>query len=192
MSTNPNYVLIIASGGIDSTACIHYYKKIGFNIELIFFDYGQLALKNELVAVSSIASYYNISVRKITIRHLDKFKDGLVLGRNAAFYFLALMHFKKPNGLISSGIHYGTGYYDCSEIFFNDIKKIFLEYSQGVISVGAPFLNFNKVDIIKYCTQEKVPIHLTYSCELGKEQPCGQCATCKDLISIYVRKKHKN
>ncbi len=39
------------SGGIDSTACINFYKKMEFNVEGIFFDYGLASNKinfNEL------------------------------------------------------------------------------------------------------------------------------------------------
>jgi 7-cyano-7-deazaguanine synthase len=53
-------------------------------------------------------------------------------------------------------------------------------------------LDFSKRDIWKYCKIEKVPIHLTYSCELGKKQPCGNCDTCKDLEKIYASSSESN
>jgi len=33
-------VLVLASGGIDSTACLFYYKELGHEIEALFVDYG--------------------------------------------------------------------------------------------------------------------------------------------------------
>jgi 7-cyano-7-deazaguanine synthase len=182
-------VLILFSGGIDSTACIKYYKNLNFNIDLIFFDYGQKARKQETEAVNKISDFYQLKITKIQIKKLGNYKDGLVIGRNAAFYFLALMHFQKAKGIIASGIHYGTDYYDCSEGFINEIQPIFDKYSLGTIIAEAPFINFTKGDIINFCKKEKSPLNLTYSCENGKKQPCGKCATCKDLIAINERKK---
>jgi len=190
LNTAKNYVLIIASGGIDSTACINYYKKIGFEIELIFFDYGQIARKKEIKAITAISNYYNSKLNIIQIKSKNTFQDGLIIGRNASFYFLALMNFNKKNGIIASGIHYGTGYYDCSDFFLNQIQIITDQYSHGAIKMEAPFLNFTKPDIIEYCKIENIPLHLTYSCERGRKQPCGKCATCKDLIAIYDRKNY--
>ncbi len=188
MDKSNNHVLIIASGGIDSTACINFYKNLNFDISLIFFDYNQAARKKEHDALCNISKYYKTSLKKVTIKDLGQFKNGLVLGRNAAFYFLALINFNKPNGIIASGIHYGTNYYDCSERFLSEIQIIVEQYSQGTIKIEAPFVNFTKTEIINYCQAEKVPLELTYSCELGKKQPCGKCATCKDLIAIYAIK----
>jgi len=40
--------LILLSGGIDSTACVHYYLDQKFDVKAVFIDYGQKARKNEL------------------------------------------------------------------------------------------------------------------------------------------------
>lgn len=190
MIKKKKHAIILASGGIDSTACINFYKNLNFDIFLIFFDYGQPSAKLEHKAISRIAHYYSIPFEKITIKNLRQFSDGLILGRNAAFYFLALMHFDQSDGVISSGIHYGTGYYDCSQNFIDQVNKLIYEYSQDTIRAEAPFIDFTKKDILEYCFLQNVPLELTYSCELGKKQPCGICATCKDLIAIYALKKY--
>lgn len=179
-----NCALILASGGIDSTACVNFYKKLNFTIKLIFIDYGQLAKEYEYDAVTAIAKYYDVFLQRIIIKNNEKFADGFVMGRNAMFYFIALNNFGETNGLIVSGIHNGTDYYDCSEIFISDMQKIFDQYSFGCIKLDAPFINFSKGDIVNYCRLENVPIHLTYSCELGRKQPCGICKTCIELITI--------
>ena len=188
MNISSNYVLIMASGGIDSTACIHFYKQLEFEVNLIFFDYGQPSRKKEYSAISSISKFYSIPLKKIVIKNFKTIKDGFVQGRNALFYFLALSNFEKDNGIIASGIHYGTNYYDCSEAFLIQIQEIFVKYSDSTIKAAAPFLSFSKVDIQNYCKKENVPLYLTYSCELGKRQPCGICKTCQDLLIINKNK----
>ncbi len=189
MKKNKNYVLVLASGGIDSTACINFYKNLKFDIEALFIDYGQLSRKNELSAITSITKYYKINLIKIRITKNQIHKDGLILGRNAFLCFAALMNFRKENGIIAIGIHSGTNYYDCSEKFSKQVQILFDGYAQGTIKIGVPFLNFNKKEIYNYCNFEKAPIHLSYSCELGRKQPCGDCSTCKDLQVIYASKE---
>ena len=39
-------VLVLLSGGIDST-CIHYYQNLGYNVKGLFIDYGQPAANQE-------------------------------------------------------------------------------------------------------------------------------------------------
>ena len=107
-------------------------------------------------------------------------------GRNAFFLHAALMAFKYTTGIIAIGVHSDTPYYDCSEQFIRDMQLSFDLYTDGRVGIGAPFLHWNKRDIWEYCHSKKVPIQLTYSCELGRDQPCGQCLSCKDLEALHA------
>lgn len=190
MTKRKPYSLILASGGIDSTACIKFYKNIHFEVEVLFIDYGQMSRKQEYESLLSIASYYKVKLIKLTVSNSNKkFNGGEVIGRNAFLYFTALMNFSKETGVIATGIHSGTNYYDCSNKFINQLEAVFYDYSKGSISIGVPFINFNKREIWDYCDIQKVPVYLTYSCELGRAQPCGLCDTCKDLEALYAGKK---
>lgn len=186
---NKNYVLVLSSGGLDSTACIRFYKKLKFEVEALFIDYGQSASSLELKSIKKISNHYKIKLNKVQVKNYNKFKDGVIPGRNAFLLFSALMNFKRPNGTIACGIHSGTNYFDCSKEFIEQIQELFEQYSQGTIKIGTPFLTFNKQEIFNYCISEKIPVELTYSCEVGNKKPCGKCATCKDLIAIYASKK---
>lgn len=184
-----NYVLILASGGIDSTACIQFYKNLDYEIDLLFVDYNHPSKEKETETVKRIAKYYSLQLQKIEIKNLNQISEGFVTGRNAFLLFCALLNFNRASGLIALGIHAGTVYFDCSPEFLNSSKLLFEKYSNGSIKPVAPFLQFSKMDIYNYCILEKVPIHLTYSCELGKDQPCGICNTCLDLVQLYDSKK---
>jgi 7-cyano-7-deazaguanine synthase len=184
-----NRVLVLSSGGIDSTGCIKFFKKMKFDVEAMFFDYGQISRRNEYKAVTDVANYFKVRLWVTKIKAETEFSNGLIQGRNAVFYFSGLMNFKWKSGLIASGIHKGTPYYDCSDSFLKDIQRIFDGYSNGTVKASAPFLMFSKKEIWNYCKNEKVPLKLTYSCELGLTQPCGVCDTCKDLLEIYASSK---
>lgn len=189
MVNQKNYVLILTSGGIDSTACINFYKKMEFNVEGIFIDFGQVSRRKEFKAVKKIAEHYQIEVKRIKLQNMLQVAGGEILGRNAFLIFTAILNFQNPYGIIGIGINKGTQYYDCSSKFLVQTQALLDHYSHETIKVGAPFLNFSKRDIIDYCLDNDVPLHLTYSCENGRRQPCGECLTCKDLEVIYAGKK---
>ncbi|KUO48824.1 MAG: hypothetical protein APF76_18260 [Desulfitibacter sp. BRH_c19] len=181
-----NYpVLVLSSGGIDSTAVIKFYLNQSFEVSTLFVDYGQLSLKNEEKAVTKVCEYYNVPLKKIGFFGFKKKTDGFILGRNALLLHIALMEFKQPKGLIGIGIHSSTSYVDCSNEFVNIMQASFDLYTNGCISIGAPFLNWGKKEICEYCVNNQVPLNLTYSCELGLDQPCGRCLSCRDLEVIY-------
>ena len=48
MRQNKNYVLLLASGGIDSTACINFYKNLNFDVEAIFVDFVSTLKKKRI------------------------------------------------------------------------------------------------------------------------------------------------
>jgi len=181
-------ITILHSGGIDSTALIHFYKKMDFNITSFFIDYGQLARKTELAAVKKVCRYYEISSKNIQVLGAAKFGPGDILGRNLFLISTALMFSKMQNGIIGIGIHAGTDYIDCNEPFVNACSEIIQLYSSGTIVLGTPFLKLSKFDILQYCRAEGVPLGLTVSCEKGKIPACGTCGTCKELKKLYARK----
>jgi 7-cyano-7-deazaguanine synthase len=192
MNKKKTYVVILTSGGIDSTACINFYKKLDFDIDSVFIDYGQKAKIQEYKAAKLIADFYNVNLRIIKLKSDKKMKTGEILGRNAFLIFTALLNFERNKGIISLGLHDGTPYYDCSKLFFEQAQIIISSYSQGMIQLNCPFLNFNKKEIYDYCLLEKAPLELCYSCESGNKKPCGKCSTCKDLKIIYASTDKQN
>jgi 7-cyano-7-deazaguanine synthase len=109
------------------------------------------------------------------------------MGRNGLFILAALMDMPAPVGIISLGIHAGTPYYDCSPEFMSKMQAIVDGYTRGRVSLAAPFLSWSKWDIYQYSRGNGLPIKLTYSCELGRIQPCGTCRSCADLEVLYAR-----
>lgn len=184
-----NNVMVLFSGGIDSTACVKYFLNNKIIPIGLFVDYGQLAAQKEHFASKKIAEYFNIPFKRIVITNSKKFGNGLIMGRNAFLLTLGLMNFDFENGLIALGIHSGTNYKDCNSSFISKMQDIFDEYTDGRIIISAPFIEFVKPEIWHYCKQNKLPLDLTYSCELGKDQPCGECLSCKDLEELNGTKK---
>lgn len=178
--------MVLLSGGIDSSACIQYYQENGFEVEGLFVDFGQLAVSRERKAVTRITKHYNIKSSVLTNKGFPPFRDGEIQGRNLFLVSSALMFLKSRHAIIALGIHAGTNYIDCSELFVQKLNVILDMYSSGKTTLGAPFLSFTKAEIFEYSKIKGLPVELTYSCELGLQQPCGKCSSCKDLRTLYA------
>lgn len=184
MSLKKN-VLILTSGGIDSTACIHYYLSLDFNVRAFFVNYGQQSLKQEYRCVQEISSYYKIELSFATCNFSNNFSNGELIGRNGFLVLTAIMANPEFKGLMSMGIHSGTPYYDCTPAFVKDMNRIVESYTNGQVKLNAPFLEWDKGMIYEYCKDEDVPVNMTYSCENGVE-PCGNCLSCLDRRILDV------
>lgn len=179
-------VLVLASGGIDSTACIAFYKDLNANVSALFVNYGQAAAEQERIAVRGACESLGVSLQEVAIESHVRFGGGAILGRNAMLYMVALQFGQPSAHQVSAGIHAGTPYIDCSQSFLDKINAIYDLYSNGAIVAVAPFIDWDKRKIWEASKSLKSPIELTYSCELGFEQPCKMCDSCKDLEALYA------
>lgn len=182
--SNPE-VLILLSGGIDSTACLHFYLELGRTPFGLFVDYGQRAAAREWKAVHDVASFYDVSAVRLQWEGIRLKNAGLISGRNAFLIIAALMEKPTPVSVIATGIHSGTGYADCTPEFMERMQAVLSMYQEAHVQLAAPFLEWSKADVIKYCLMRDVPVGLTYSCERGTE-PCGNCLSCKDRELLDV------
>lgn len=180
-SANLGKVCVLLSGGIDSSACVAFYLKQNFSVRCMFIDYGQVAAQREFPSAKAIAKHYNVPFSRLTWSGIHKKNSGLVFGRNVFLLVSTLMEMPKYTGIIAIGAHSGTNYYDCAPAFFRKMQSIFDAYTKGRIQIGVPFLKWTKRDIMTFCRSYRVPLELTYSCERGLDQPCGQCLSCRDL-----------
>jgi 7-cyano-7-deazaguanine synthase len=180
-----NNVLVLSSGGIDSTACINYYLNLNYSVSSLFVNYGQASRIKEGMASKKIAAHFKIPYQNLDIEFTNKFSSGYIKGRNALLLSIAFTHFEIQYGIIALGIHAGTNYADCGADFVDHMQTVFDDYSKGNIKIGTPFLKFKKHEIWIYSKINSIPLDLTYSCELGYSQPCGICDSCKDLKKLY-------
>lgn len=180
---NPE-VLILLSGGVDSTACLNFYLQLGRAPFGLFVDYGQRAASREWRAVRDLASFYNIPTTRLQWQGTRK-SAGLISGRNAFLIAAALLEKPESVSVIATGIHSNTEYADCSPEFITKMQAVLDTYEKAHVQLAAPFLDWTKADIVQYCFMEHVPVDLTYSCERGSE-PCGYCLSCKDRELINV------
>ncbi|MFT4115959.1 7-cyano-7-deazaguanine synthase [Bradyrhizobium sp.] len=175
---------VLFSGGIDSTSCVHFFKKGGHEVRGIFVDFGQAAARREEAAVDVLSGKLSIPVVKLRASSPTKFGAGELVGRNLFLIASALLLGRCHDGLLAFGIHSGTNYYDCSRSFLSRVEVLAQECSDGRVSVVAPFVDWSKDDIFSYFKAAALPLNDTYSCEAGAVPTCGICASCRDRVRL--------
>lgn len=178
--------VVLLSGGIDSSCCVAFYRQAGHEVKGVFVDYGQPANKREESSARAIAAHYAIPVDVIRSVGPPQILEGEIAGRNAFLIFTAMLHLLPKSGLMALGIHAGSPYYDCSEHFVDHVNALLAGYSDGKVSVAAPFLGRSKKAVFDFCREARVPVELTWSCEVGPLVPCGRCLSCEDRARLNV------
>lgn len=178
--------LVLLSGGIDSACCVAFYRQMGHEVMGVFVDYGQPVNAQEERSANAIALHYKIPLHIIRSSGPPKEFEGEIAGRNAFLTFAALLYSPDHTGLIVLGIHAGAAYYDCSKHFIGHLNALLSGYSNGTIAIAAPFLTWSKQSIYDYCIKNKVPVELTWSCEVGPLAACGHCLSCEDRGHLNV------
>lgn len=79
----------------------------------------------------------------------------------------------------------GSAYPDCSPAFVQAMNVAIEEGTANELHIEAPFVSLNKAEIVRLGLDLGVPYELTWSCYEGGDQPCGECATCRDRQAAF-------
>ncbi len=177
-------VLVLLSGGLDSSACLQFYKQIGRQPCALFVDYGQAAAINEEQAANAIAAHFDIQLHLAKWRGVRNKSTGNITARNAFLLFAALIESPPEITIVAIGVHDGTEYADCSATFIERMQFVYDLYTEGAVQVAAPFVSWSKSEVFAYAKANNLPVDLTYSCEAGGIPRCGKCLSCQDLEAL--------
>ena len=214
MNISKKKVIILASGGLDSSTVAGIARSSEAKIYGLSFDYGQRHNK-ELQAAKKIAKHFKFKDLKIVKVNLslwggssltDKKKqvpnkginkniipNTYVPGRNTIFISIALSYAEAINadliGLGVNALDY-SGYPDCRPDYIEQFQKLAnLSNKRGrenkPIKLWTPLLNLNKEEIIEMAFDHNVPIEETWSCYVGGSKPCEKCDSCRIRIKAY-------
>jgi len=190
-------VVVLASGGLDSSLLCLLLQNRGYDIKSIFINYGQLAFAREWEACQNAARYLSIdSPLYVDLSDFGaQIKSGLTTteidvanpylpNRNLLFLVVASSYAVSANisnvaiGLLSSHV-----FPDQTREFIKS-AELALRTSLGVnINVLVPLIGLNKYEVVRLAQHYNFPIHLTYSCHTGNETPCGRCISCLEIES---------
>lgn len=196
-------VVILTSGGMDSTTLLHYHKKQGDCIRAIAFNYGQrhakeleYAMQNakrlevpfQCVDLSSLAQVLpGSSQTDMTVSvpegHYaeDSMRTTVVPNRNMILLAIATGHaIAHHMDFVSYAAHAGDHavYPDCRPKFTAHMARIMGCCDWKKVKLLRLFIKISKADIVKIGLNAGVDFSQTWSCYKGGDIHCGRCGTC--------------
>lgn len=195
-------VLVLHSGGMDSTTCLFLAHRGGAEVISLGIDYGQrlavelmfaerqcatLGIKREVVKVA-----WHKPERVIPLdRSIDEMSatvsPAFLPGRNVLFLSLACAH---ASGIDADEVHIGlnaveySGYPDCTPQFLSAFVAMMAQANPGGPRIVAPLLHQSKPEIAALARELGIGEHDTWSCyrpqlKEGGVLPCGACDACR-------------
>lgn len=208
-------VVVVASGGLDSTTLAYWLDAEGWNLTLLGVDYGQrhcteLSFLRRTAAVLK-APYVQLNISDfgkhlagtaLTDQRVDvpagHYTDPsmhvtLVPHRNALLLDLAVgVAVSTKADAVAFGAHSGDHpvYPDCRPEFVKAYTQMVAVSNEGFLADGfevlAPFLTWTKADIVRLGAEVGVPFSDTWSCYRGGAKHCGKCGTCTERKEAFA------
>lgn len=202
----PRKVLVVASGGLDSTTAATQLVKQGYDVTLLHFNYGHVAEGPEEQAVRKIAEFLNVPLLEVNmdffrvVRHspllgegeINRRRGGIsgaefahewVPARNLIFIALAVALAEAYGyDYVATGINLEeAGAYPDNEMEFIRLLNQVLPYAVGPnkhVELLMPVGHLVKHEIVKLGLEVGAPLHLTWSCYDKGPKHCGRCGPC--------------
>ena len=212
-------IIILLSGGMDSTTLLWLAKREFEEVYAISFDYGQrhkveLKYAKELAKLAGVKEHFIVQ-----IPHYRSIKGSALIDesvevptgeypqneppittvpmRNLTFLSIASAFadsYEIP--YIGIGVHaLDVPYPDCRPEFIASAEaainagSVYVAKTKNRMHIYAPFLGMSKTDIALLGLKLGVPYEKTYSCYKGTEPPCGECPTCLQREEALKRAK---
>jgi 7-cyano-7-deazaguanine synthase len=200
-----SHVVVVASGGLDSTAAIALHHAAGDTITAVTVNYGQRHVR-EIRAARNVAAHYLIDHVIVDLADLGQVLTGSALtdpsvpvphghyaapamaatvvpNRNAILANVAVgVAVARKADAVVLGIHAGDHpiYPDCRPVFVDALAACVQVATDGYHTprVEAPFVWWTKTAIARFAARLAAPIDLTWSCYEGGDVHCGRCGTC--------------
>jgi 7-cyano-7-deazaguanine synthase len=201
-----NEVVLLSSGGLDSTTLAYWLRERGKTIIPIFFDYGQHCVEKEWttlrqvlpkdgvkpptrVDISAIfrgSSSRLISEADLWTETVDS-EDLYIPYRTLMFFSAgaAIAQTRRLTDVYSGFINSNHAKeLDCAATFLNSLDA--LSERVGPVRFSMPFREKTKKEVAEIAKHLAVPIGRTFSCQVFSDVPCGACPNCVDRIDALV------
>lgn len=198
-------VVVLLSGGLDSTTALHWAHRHHEVVCALSFDYGSNHAVRELECARWQAQALGIPYHEINLQNIsahlrsallsgadaiptadyeeDNLKQTVVPFRNGIFLAIAagIAESADAEGIViaaHSGDH--SLYPDCREDFMQAMAQAIALGTYAKLRILRPFIDFTKEQITALGAELGVDFSHTYSCYCGRPAHCGQCATCRE------------
>ena len=203
-----NKVLLLASGGLDSTTVAYQLAAEGIEVVPIFFNYGQHCVETEWTRVNEVLpsemqrpERFDISdifrgsqsrlIREADLWTEDIKDDDLYIPYRTMLFFAAAAARAQIVGILNVYTGFINSNHakeiDCTAEFMNNLDE--LTSTIGPVRFHSPFRYSSKADVARVAAELGVPIGRTYSCQASAQFPCGACPNCVERLSALKEAK---
>lgn len=203
-------VLVLLSGGIDSSTALHWAHREHTVTAALAFHYGSNHAERELACARYQAAQLGIPLHEVDLRPISRHLSSALLSGASAIptgdyeeenMRQTVVPFR--NGIflaIAAGIAESCGaeavviaahsgdhalYPDCREDFMQAMAQAIQHGTYAGLHILRPFISMTKGEIVTLGAQLKVDFNHTYSCYCGGEQHCGLCGTCRERREAF-------
>lgn len=195
---------MLLSGGVDSTVVLaEAVRRLGADaVGAVTFTYGQNQERQEVLSAAVVARHYGVFHRLVGLGsvfgpsaltgqldvpdgHAEEPDATEVPGRNLVLLATAAAI---ADGMGCSAIGFGAnaddagGYPDCRPAFLDPLRGAVSHGTRNRIVLRTPLLLRTKAQVHEFGRELQAPLHLTWSCYRGGEQPCGTCGACDSRL----------
>lgn len=204
-------VILIFSGGLDSTTLLYDLLDQGHEIFAITYYYGQKHLR-EIGCAKRICEKLNVDHKIVDISDLrdvmyssltakeakipeghyedENMKLTVVPNRNMCLISIAVSYaIGKQADYVYYGAHSGDHaiYHDCRPEFVEKMNEVIKICDWRRVELKAPYLLLNKGDIVKKGIELDVDYSLTHTCYRGGDKACGKCSSCNERLEAFEK-----
>lgn len=207
-------VVVLLSGGIDSTTVLYEAHQSSTVVAALSFFYGakhnaceipfaqwhaqHLSVPHVVISLNFMNEHFTSNLLQaggaIPVGSYDNqtmqktvvpFRNGVMLSIAAGF---AESH--QADAIVIAA-HAGDHaiYPDCRPDFMEAMASAIQQGTYAQIELQRPFIGMNKTAIIQRGAQLKVDFSHTWSCYVGGETHCGHCGTCLERREGFKQAK---
>lgn len=181
----PKFIVLLLSGGMDSTVLLYDLIAQGCRVFCVLFDYGQQH-QTELNYAKRHCKRLNVEFVIICLPTLrgSKLTGGsgsyVVPNRNAIMLSMAVnVAVESKADIVAYACNQEdvADFPDCRPEFVESFNEL-LRKAEIKVEVCAPYARKMKWEIGDIGRQLGVNMDDTWSCYVGGSQPCGKCPAC--------------
>lgn len=196
-------IVLIYSGGLDSTVLLYHLLDAGHDVHSLAVDYGQrhrCEIKQaakichqldrpfqiaDLSAIQPLLAGSSLTSPEIEVAEghytEENMKTTVVPNRNMLLLSLATGHaISIGASQVAYAAHSGDHaiYPDCRNEFADAMAAAIRLADWSTVELARPFVDWTKADVVRRGAELKVPFGQTWSCYKGETKHCGRCGTC--------------
>ena len=204
-------VVLILSGGLDSTTLLYDLIDRGYEVYALSFNYNQKHLKEVKMAektckilsvphkILNLEVLNEIAPSALTRKEI-KVPDGdykdenmkltVVPNRNMVMLALATSY---AIGIGAKKVFYGAHagdhaiYPDCRKEFIDKMREVIKICDWFPVELEAPYWNMDKGQIVFKGHHLKVNYKNTVTCYKGLKKACGECGSCRERLEAFEK-----